>query len=299
MTDRFNTGRIFLVGDSAHVMPPTGGLAGTPASRMRKTLRGSSMRCWPELRSNTARRLRRRAPTDRRCDRCAGACAPASLVQGSESQTAAARTHRRRQRRHLWLWLSQRCVRCRRRSRRRPVRGCHVNRLPDRARAHRTSSSSTPATASSTMNLFATQWVLAYRPEGSALARAVRSKAASLLGGMCEVLEPAGDLRDVDGGALATYGIDADGALLIRPDGFVAWRRRNAGGAAQANLDAAFDHVLSLGARRTSERETKVGARRGGGHGSARSNVPDRSGMRWRFAVSRPGGCSPARTTTG
>ena len=118
----------------------------------------------------------------------------------------------------------------------------------------------------STIDLFATQWVLAYGPKGQLWPELLNcSKAASLLGVDVRGLEPAGDLRDVDGGALAAYGIDADGALLIRPDGFVAWRRRNAGGAAQADLDAAFDHVLSLGRESTSERETKVGARRGSG----------------------------------
>jgi hypothetical protein len=55
---------------------------------------------------------------------------------------------------------------------------------------------------------------------------------------------PAGDLQDVDNRWAAVSGVDADGAVLIRPDGFVAWRRRNAGESAQAELDAAFDRVL-------------------------------------------------------
>ena len=40
-----------------------------------------------------------------------------------------------------------------------------------------------------------------------------------------QVLGPEGNLRDVDSNWSETYGIDHDGALLIRPDGFVAWRQ--------------------------------------------------------------------------
>jgi putative polyketide hydroxylase len=36
---------------------------------------------------------------------------------------------------------------------------------------------------------------------------------------------PEGELQDVDHTWSETYGIEADGALLIRPDGFVAWRQ--------------------------------------------------------------------------
>jgi hypothetical protein len=34
-----------------------------------------------------------------------------------------------------------------------------------------------------------------------------------------------GELQDVDSRWQEAYGVEADGALLIRPDGFVAWRQ--------------------------------------------------------------------------
>jgi hypothetical protein len=37
-----------------------------------------------------------------------------------------------------------------------------------------------------------------------------------------------GELQDVDSGWREAYGINADGALLVRPDGFVAWRQSGA-----------------------------------------------------------------------
>jgi 2-polyprenyl-6-methoxyphenol hydroxylase-like FAD-dependent oxidoreductase len=39
-----------------------------------------------------------------------------------------------------------------------------------------------------------------------------------------------GDMQDSDGGFAKAYGIEPDGAVLIRPDGFVAWRSGGNGG---------------------------------------------------------------------
>jgi hypothetical protein len=88
-----------------------------------------------------------------------------------------------------------------------------------------------------------------------------RSGSAQLLGVEARGIEPAGDLRDIENRAMAAYGIDADGALLVRPDGFVAWRRRNARGATQADLEAALDRVVSP---EHTSRATRVSAQQGG-----------------------------------
>jgi putative polyketide hydroxylase len=39
---------------------------------------------------------------------------------------------------------------------------------------------------------------------------------------------PNGDLRDVEGRWPTAYGVSDDGAVLVRPDGFIAWRARTA-----------------------------------------------------------------------
>ena len=53
-----------------------------------------------------------------------------------------------------------------------------------------------------------------------------------------------GEVSDPDGKWQMAYGIDADGAVLVRPDGYVAWRSRSGASNPQAALRAAFDPLL-------------------------------------------------------
>jgi hypothetical protein len=41
-------------------------------------------------------------------------------------------------------------------------------------------------------------------------------------------MRPNGDLEDVSNRFCASYSVQTDGAVLIRPDGFIAWRRATA-----------------------------------------------------------------------
>ncbi|WP_345531261.1 hypothetical protein [Microbispora amethystogenes] len=52
----------------------------------------------------------------------------------------------------------------------------------------------------------------------------------------------AGGLADVDGLFHAAYGITEAGAVLVRPDGIIAWRSRDAG--EPGSLERALRHVL-------------------------------------------------------
>jgi putative polyketide hydroxylase len=52
-----------------------------------------------------------------------------------------------------------------------------------------------------------------------------------------------GDLSDPSGRFDKLYGIDGEGAVLVRPDGFVAWRSRTAGTAGE--LRTVLDRILS------------------------------------------------------
>jgi len=54
-----------------------------------------------------------------------------------------------------------------------------------------------------------------------------------------------GELEDEDLGAFAdVYGVGEDGAALVRPDGFVAWRAAGAGAAVDGELAQALHAVL-------------------------------------------------------
>jgi 2-polyprenyl-6-methoxyphenol hydroxylase-like FAD-dependent oxidoreductase len=82
---------------------------------------------------------------------------------------------------------------------------------------------------------------------GKAWTRAAAAAAADFHGLELAAQCVGHDLQDPDNGFEAAFGISSDGATLIRPDGFVAWR--SAGGAAQpeADLRAALAQSLGFG----------------------------------------------------
>ena len=54
------------------------------------------------------------------------------------------------------------------------------------------------------------------------------------------------DLAPQDGSGWAQlHGTDSDGAVLVRPDGFVAWRGRTSGANPERTLTEVLDTVLS------------------------------------------------------
>jgi len=68
------------------------------------------------------------------------------------------------------------------------------------------------------------------------------SSSARALGVVWHGIEPAGDLEDVANRFSTAYGVGSDGAVLIRPDGFIAWRHANAADGARA-LDDALERL--------------------------------------------------------
>jgi hypothetical protein len=61
---------------------------------------------------------------------------------------------------------------------------------------------------------------------------------------VAQVIGADGDISDPDGNWHAAYGIDADGAVLVRPDGYVAWRSRSGVSNPEAALRAVFEQLL-------------------------------------------------------
>jgi putative polyketide hydroxylase len=48
---------------------------------------------------------------------------------------------------------------------------------------------------------------------------------------------PAGDYLDVDGSWTSAYGATTSGAVLVRPDGFIAWRAKKISATPQQTLE--------------------------------------------------------------
>lgn len=91
----------------------------------------------------------------------------------------------------------------------------------------------------STLDLFTRAPVLLAGPEAGPWADAARA-AADRAGVTLDVLRIGDGLRDPSGGWAEAYGVGADGAVLVRPDGVVAWRSP----AARDEPGAVLDDVL-------------------------------------------------------
>jgi putative polyketide hydroxylase len=61
---------------------------------------------------------------------------------------------------------------------------------------------------------------------------------------VAHLIRPEGELQDDDSHWGETYGIDEDGALLVRPDGFVAWRERGIVRDPKTELSHVVDQIV-------------------------------------------------------
>jgi putative polyketide hydroxylase len=93
----------------------------------------------------------------------------------------------------------------------------------------------------STLDLFGTGFVLLCGPAGDRWREAVVPAGVSLT---VHVLGPDGDVTSDEQALPAAAGIKPDGALLVRPDGFVAWRAEDA--TSIGGLAPALRRLLSL-----------------------------------------------------
>jgi hypothetical protein len=96
----------------------------------------------------------------------------------------------------------------------------------------------------STIDLFGLNFVLLtgrdggdWRKAASAIGRSWPPLVAYTVGANGELGDPDGDWHDV-------YGVDSDGAILVRPDGYVAWRSRSGASDPQEILRGAIDSLL-------------------------------------------------------
>jgi 2-polyprenyl-6-methoxyphenol hydroxylase-like FAD-dependent oxidoreductase len=95
-------------------------------------------------------------------------------------------------------------------------------------------------TKTSTLDLFGPSFVLLAGPEGDAWCAAARA-AGERIGLPVEAYRCGSDFVDGSGHFPELYGVGEEGAALVRPDGFVAWRAR----ASQANADATLTGAIA------------------------------------------------------
>jgi putative polyketide hydroxylase len=99
----------------------------------------------------------------------------------------------------------------------------------------------------STLDLFDSGFVLLTGPMGEAWRLAAEEVVKRLRVPIrCYSVGPSDDLVDSSGAWLSLYGIGPDGAVLVRPDGHVAWRTQSVDADPAARLATAVRHILCL-----------------------------------------------------
>jgi putative polyketide hydroxylase len=97
----------------------------------------------------------------------------------------------------------------------------------------------------STIDLLQGGFVLLTGPDGARWCEAARA-AASAMGVSVAAYRIAtdGDLLDLEGTALATFGISSSGTILARPDGFVGWRTDALANSSERTLEESLGRIL-------------------------------------------------------
>jgi putative polyketide hydroxylase len=244
VADRYREGRVFLVGDSAHVMPPTGGFGGNTGIQDAYNL---AWKLEAVLNDAAGPELLETYDVERR-----------PIADRTVAQALA----------RLQSWFKDPG---RRLPPPEPIRDDHAvifgYRYPSGAFVDDQGDgaddlfedprhlSGRPGSRAphlvvtdrgarvSTIDLFSDRWVLVSGSDVSDWSDWVRrSAAARVLGVVWHGIQPAGALEDVAGRFAAAYGVGADGAVLIRPDGFIAWRHATSADGAKA-LDDALERL--------------------------------------------------------
>ncbi|MBW4051348.1 MAG: monooxygenase [Proteobacteria bacterium] len=246
VAERLQTARVFIAGDAAHVMPPTGGFGGNTGAQDAHNL------AW-----KLARVLRAEAPA-----------ALLATYEAERRPVAALSAEQAYTRYVLRTDPSLGPEGCE------PLigdldielgyvyrSGAVLAETPDDGAAHLSprESRARPGTRAphlwlerqgqrlSTLDLYDTRFVLLAGPNAEEWCRCARI-AASEERVALDISRPGAEgLEDPAGQLPDAHGIEPDGCVLVRPDGFVAWRARNAQGACIAAVRSALSRVHGRG----------------------------------------------------
>ncbi|QXJ21837.1 FAD-dependent monooxygenase [Actinomadura graeca] len=250
VAERFGAGRVFLAGDAAHVMPPSGGFGGNTgiqdahnlAWKLADVLGGAA----GEALLDTYDAERR--PVAELTLLQALARMPASWADGGGDAPALPPALDHNTVSLGYVYRSAAVV---------PERDGAAGESPTEDPRNPSGRPGTRAPhvavehgggRCSTLDLFGDGWTLlagsgAASPAWSAAVREVAERRPGLR--IAGRFAAAADRPGAAAGWPGAYGLDAGGAALVRPDGFVAWRARSLPADPAASLDAALGRVLA------------------------------------------------------
>lgn len=222
VADRFQVGRVFLVGDAARTQPPSGALGGNTgiveahnlAWKLAAVLRGEAgealLATYDEERRPIADYTVEQVALlsqQRQTEGSAGITVDAIMVNTGYRYKAGA---------FVWEAGNEQLPLVQRPDQWRGLPGTHAPHLVLEQQGK----------PISTLDLFGPHFVLLVGPEGDPWKDAARStqEALHLPLDVYQIGGEAGEISDVSHTFCDAYGIIASGAVLVRPDGFVGWR---------------------------------------------------------------------------
>lgn len=242
VADRYRSGAVFLAGDAAHEMPPTGGFGLNTGVQDAQNL---AWKLAVVLRGDAGESLLDTYDAERRPvgEAVTRASLLNALSMGRTSKQNEAVLPRREYLNELGLvfgacYASSAVVAESGAERPEPqieqytpsaTPGCRAPHVALQKRG----------TPSSTLDLFGRGFVLLCGPQGSAW-----KNAAALLSLPITSVVIGTDLEDSHGRWRDAYGVAEGGAVLVRPDGYVGWRSRDAVADANAAFAAAVNAML-------------------------------------------------------
>ncbi|HVQ13602.1 MAG TPA: FAD-dependent monooxygenase, partial [Vicinamibacterales bacterium] len=233
VAEKFQDGRVFIIGDAAHLMPPNGGFGGNTgihdahnlAWKLAMVIRGHA---HPRLLDTyeTERRPVARFTVEQAFSRYVARTAPWLAATQKTDPIA-----------HdfdieIGYLYGQQAVHADPRS----TRGMPGSRIPHywlERNGERVS----------TIDLTG-NWLLLAGPEGEEWIGAAREAAGAASGLKIDAWRVGGEISDPAGGFTGSAGITPSGAVLVRPDGFVAWRQETSHRGLPHTLRAALMECL-------------------------------------------------------
>ncbi|MFI9507899.1 FAD-dependent monooxygenase [Nocardia sp. NPDC052566] len=249
LADSFGRGRVFLVGDAAKTLPPTGGYGGNScvedaqnlAWKLAAVLAGTA---GPQLLDSYEQE---RKPVAQLL--IEDAVVRAGLLLAGAAEGGSHQPANRPSKASICLGYRYRT-------------GALIPETPDSGEQTEDPRAPTgrPGTRGahvvlarggrelSTLDLFGTHFVLLTGAAGTCWDAVAHTGSGVVVHRITSAADGEEDLIDAEGRWAAAYGVTESGAVLVRPDGFIAWRSRSARTGADDTLVAVLRSILGSGA---------------------------------------------------